>query len=61
VSSLILLLVIGNGWQTWLIATSVALLATVLEAFSKFGIDNLTVPIGSAIACYALTQLFIIS
>ncbi|WP_218596906.1 diacylglycerol/polyprenol kinase family protein [Chroogloeocystis siderophila] len=57
VSSLIFLGVQGNIWQTWLISLAVALVATSLEAFSKFGIDNLTVPLGSAVIAFALTQL----
>ncbi|MFM6511142.1 MAG: phosphatidate cytidylyltransferase, partial [Microcystis panniformis] len=35
--------------------------ATILETFSKLGIDNLTVPIGSAAIAYFLTQIFISS
>ncbi len=57
VSLLILLNVQGNRWQTWLISLLVAIVATGLEAFSKFGIDNLTVPLGSAALCFALWQL----
>ncbi len=45
VSSLIFLGVQGNIWQTWVVSLAVALVATSLEAFSKFGIDNLTVPL----------------
>lgn len=56
ISSQILLVTQGNIWQTWAIAALVALAATGLEAFSKLGIDNLTVPIGSAALCFALTQ-----
>lgn len=56
VCSLILVSIEGNTWQSWLISLSVALFATGLEAFSKYGIDNLTVPLGSAflslILCY---------
>lgn len=48
----------GNHWQIWLISAIVALVATTLEAFSKFGIDNLTVPLGSAVLCFALVQFF---
>ena len=33
-------------------ALLVALIATGLEAFSKFGLDNLTVPIASSLICY---------
>jgi phytol kinase len=57
VSNLILLAVQGNFWQTWVVSAVVALVATTLEAFSKFGIDNLTVPIGSAAIAFLLNQL----
>ncbi|SRR5579883_72688 len=57
VSVLILLSVQGNVWQSWVIALVVAIVATGLEAFSKFGIDNLTVPLGSAAVCFGLCQL----
>ncbi|MEO1297069.1 MAG: diacylglycerol/polyprenol kinase family protein [Cyanobacteria bacterium J06636_16] len=36
------------------IALLAALFATLLEAFSKIGIDNLTVPLGSAFLAYSL-------
>ena len=52
VTSSILLFALGNHWQTWLISAIAALAATSLEAFSKWGIDNLTVPLGTAIICY---------
>ncbi len=51
VTNSILLLVQGNIWQTWLTSLIVAITATSLETFSKFGIDNLTVPLGSAMLC----------
>ncbi|MEL6438293.1 MAG: diacylglycerol/polyprenol kinase family protein [Cyanobacteria bacterium J06621_8] len=35
----------GNSWQIWAIALGVAIITTALEAFSKLGIDNLTVPL----------------
>jgi len=57
VSSLILLGVQGNIWQTWLVPVAIALVATGLEAFSKLGIDNLTVPLGSAALAFYLSQL----
>ena len=60
VSSSILVSVQGNSWQSWIISLAVALWATGLEAFSKFGIDNLTVPLGSAaVAFYLSTLLFL--
>ena len=52
VISLILLFSLGSHWQTWFISAIAASLATSLEAFSKWGIDNLTVPLASAIVCY---------
>jgi len=57
VSSLILLSVEGNIWQTWVISLAVALVATGLETFSVVGIDNLTVPLGSAALAFFLSQL----
>ncbi|MEB3342971.1 SEC59/DGK1/VTE5 family protein [Okeania sp.] len=55
---LILLVVQGNIWQTWVLAIPVALAATGLETLSKIGIDNLTVPLGSAALCFLLNQFF---
>ncbi|MBE9003664.1 phosphatidate cytidylyltransferase [Fortiea sp. LEGE XX443] len=57
VSSLILLGVQGNIWQTWVVSLAVAIAATVLEAVSFLGIDNLTVPLGSASLAFLLIQL----
>lgn len=59
VSSLILFGVKGNIWQTWVISLVVALVATALETFSLVGIDNLTVPIGSAALAFFLNQLLV--
>ncbi|NET26937.1 diacylglycerol/polyprenol kinase family protein [Okeania sp. SIO1I7] len=56
ICSLILLAVQGNIWQTWVVAIPVALGATALETLSKVGIDNLTVPLGSAALCFVLNQ-----
>ena len=60
VSSLILLAVQGNIWQIWVVSLAVAIAATVLEAFSKLGIDNLTVPLGSAAVGFFLMQLLLV-
>jgi phytol kinase len=57
VCSLILLFTLGNVWQTWLVSLAVALIATGLEAFSLLGVDNLTVPLGSAAFAFVLIQL----
>lgn len=58
VSSLILLSIYGLSWQTWVIALGVAITAAGLEAFSKLGIDNLTVPLGSAGVAFVLSQMY---
>lgn len=60
VSSSILVSVQGNTWQAWIISVAVALWATGLEAFSKFGIDNLTVPLGSAAVAFFLSTLLFV-
>ncbi|MCU0536518.1 MAG: SEC59/DGK1/VTE5 family protein [Hydrococcus sp. Prado102] len=57
VTSFILVAVEGNNWQTWLISLVVAAAASALEAISKLGIDNITVPVGSAAIAFALSQV----
>ena len=52
VTGSILAVVEGNSWQTWTISIMVSLTATVLEAFSKLGLDNLTVPLASGFLCF---------
>ena len=56
VTVLILLLVRDNSLSIWITGFLVASMATVLEAFSKLGLDNLTVPIASGILCYIAFQ-----
>ncbi|NJM45224.1 MAG: phosphatidate cytidylyltransferase [Alkalinema sp. RU_4_3] len=48
----------ANPFVASAIALTVALFATLLESFSKLGIDNLTVPIGSSALAYGLIRLF---
>jgi phytol kinase len=54
-----LILGIAQGLKigTFLIPLPVALVATVLEAFSPGGTDNLTVPLTSASLCYGLSLI----
>ncbi|MEH2403972.1 diacylglycerol/polyprenol kinase family protein [Nostoc sp.] len=61
VSSLILVGTQGNSWQTWVVSLLVAFIATALEAVSFLGIDNLTVPLGSAALAFFLTQLVLLN
>jgi phytol kinase len=56
VGGLVLTTTQGSG-VGWGIALLVAIAATGLETFSKFGIDNLTVPLGSGAIAYYLSQL----
>ncbi len=56
VTGAILGLVEGNNWQTWTISLVVALVSTIAEAFSKLGIDNLTVPLASGFLCFFAVQ-----
>ncbi|WP_404786220.1 diacylglycerol/polyprenol kinase family protein [Altericista sp. CCNU0014] len=56
VSGAILISTYGLSWPIGLVSLLVAILATGLEAFSKFGVDNLTVPLGSAFISFALVQ-----
>ncbi|MDB9305310.1 SEC59/DGK1/VTE5 family protein [Nodularia spumigena CS-591/12] len=55
----ILLSVEGNVWQTWVVSLAIALAATSLEAISFLGIDNLTVPLGSASLAFVLIEIFL--
>jgi phytol kinase len=57
VTSFILVAVDGNHWQTWLVSSVVAVAASALEAISKLGVDNLTVPVGSAAIAFALSRV----
>ncbi|MEL6581809.1 MAG: diacylglycerol/polyprenol kinase family protein [Cyanobacteria bacterium J06621_12] len=56
-----LLAVEGNSWQVWTIAVVVAFVATVCEAFSKLGIDNLTVPLASGFLCFLGVQALLLN
>lgn len=60
VSSMVTLFVLWLtfGWHQhlWLITPTVGVAAMALETFSWRGVDNLTVPLGSATLCFLLTQ-----
>ncbi|MEY3296874.1 MAG: hypothetical protein RLZZ597_134 [Cyanobacteriota bacterium] len=58
VSLLILVFTAGSTASILLIAALVALAATVLETLSFYGLDNLTVPLGSAVLAYGLMGNF---
>ncbi|MEM8832022.1 MAG: diacylglycerol/polyprenol kinase family protein [Cyanobacteria bacterium P01_G01_bin.19] len=56
VTVLTLLAVEGASWQILAISCLAATVATFLEAFSKLGIDNLTVPLSSGFICFFCIQ-----
>lgn len=56
ISSAVLVGTLGNMGAAWLASLAVAALATGLEAVSQWGIDNLTVPLGSAALGFGLGQ-----
>ncbi|MGL5034341.1 MAG: diacylglycerol/polyprenol kinase family protein, partial [Microcystaceae cyanobacterium] len=60
VSFLITLLILGSvqtfNAQITAIALVIAMIATLLETFSKWGIDNLSVPVGTALVAWLLMQ-----
>ncbi|MEL6247945.1 MAG: diacylglycerol/polyprenol kinase family protein [Cyanobacteria bacterium J06648_16] len=58
IALLVLTAVQGLIWQTWTVSAIVALTATGLEAFSQWGIDNLTVPLGAAAVALYLNTLW---
>jgi phytol kinase len=58
VSGSILSVAYGLSWPSLLTALLVALVATGLESFSKFGIDNLSVPLSSGFLSFVLMQLW---
>ncbi len=53
----LLMLLVTQGFDLAILAVSltVAIAATALETFSKYGVDNLTVPLGSAAIAYLLS------
>ncbi|MDF5719191.1 MAG: SEC59/DGK1/VTE5 family protein [Rhizonema sp. PD37] len=59
ICSLIFLGVQGNIWQTWVVSLIVALVATGLETVSLLGVDNITVPLGSAALAFFLIQVMV--
>lgn len=46
----------SNIWENCVVSLVVALTATFLESFSRLGVDNLTVPLGSASLSFFLVQ-----
>jgi len=49
----------GPIGPTWGVACAIALVAAALEVVSQFGIDNLTVPLGSGAIAFALNHIWL--
>lgn len=49
----------GQGLATAGIAIAISILVSSLEAFSKWGIDNLTVPLASATLCFIVSEFWL--
>lgn len=56
VTSSVLLVSVDNNGLVWVTALLVAIIATTLETISKFGIDNITVPLASAFLAYFIVN-----
>lgn len=59
VTAIILASVYGLTSPVFWVSVGVAIAATILEAFSKLGIDNLTVPLGSAALAFYLVKFLL--
>jgi phytol kinase len=57
--SIVLFSVQGNIWSTWMVGIPVAIAATAVESIAQWGLDNLSVPLISAVLAFALNQLSI--
>lgn len=57
--SIVLFSVHGNIWQTWVVGIPVAIVATGVESIAQWGLDNLTVPLGSAGLAYLVDRILI--
>lgn len=49
----------GSGMATWVSAVAISIIVSTLEAFSKLGIDNLTVPLASAALCFVVNEFWL--
>jgi phytol kinase len=60
INTIILVAILGNLWQIWLISLMVAIIAASLELISWLGLDNFTVPVGSALISFFLIEIFLL-
>jgi phytol kinase len=59
ITSSLLTIHFGFSGQIVIIAVIVAVVSTGLETFSRWGIDNLTVPVGSSLLAFGLARFYL--
>jgi phytol kinase len=57
ITTIVLYLAHGNLLWIWLVGIPVAIVAVLLESCSQFGIDNLTLPLGTALLAFWLADI----
>jgi phytol kinase len=57
ITTIVLYLANGNLPLVWLVGIPVAIVAVFLESISQFGIDNLTLPLGTALLAFWLADV----
>jgi phytol kinase len=57
ITTIVLYLAHGNLLWIWLVGIPVAIVAVLLESCSQFGIDNLTLPLGTALLAFWLADV----
>jgi phytol kinase len=57
VTTIVLYIAHGNLPIVWLVGIPVAIAAVFLESISQFGIDNITLPLGTALLAFWLTEV----
>jgi phytol kinase len=57
VTTIVLYIAHGNLPIVWLVGIPVAIAAVLLESISQFGIDNITLPLGTALLAFWLTEI----
>jgi phytol kinase len=57
ITTVVLYVAQGSSPSTWLVGLPIAIAAMGLESISQFGLDNLTLPIGTAFLAFGLNSL----
>jgi phytol kinase len=57
ITTIILYIAHGNLPIVWLVGIPVAIVAVILESISQFGLDNISLPLGTALLAFWLTEI----